>query len=152
MLNSALITPLNVFLAWLTIVSLILFIYSAYKLHKANKKINSKTQNEDKRLNELEQKALHDYQEIISNANRKASEIISQATQVNKDSKTSYESSVATLLQNQKNNLNVNSEAISKQHQQEIKELNQKIITLLTNVYKDIETSTKADFEPPSAL
>lgn len=147
MLNSAYITPLTVFLGWLTLVSLILFLYSAYKLRKLSKKINIETGSENARWKELEEKAQRDYQEIISSANKKAAEIISQANQINKDSMTSFNSSMTTMLENHKNSLNVNSQAISQEHQKEIRELNQKIITLLSNVYKDIETTTKADLE-----
>lgn len=152
MLNSAYITPLTVFLGWLTIVSLILFLYSTYKLRKLNKKVSIDSASEDKKWKELEEKAQRDYQEIISSANKKAAEIIAQANQVNKDSMTSFNTSMSTMIENHKRSLNVNSEAISKEHQKEIRELNQKIVTLLSNIYKDIETSAKTDLENYKAV
>ena len=147
MINSAYITPLNVFLAWLAAVSLVLFIYSFLKLRKANEKLGKRNSDEEKRWQELEIKAQNDYQEIISEANKKASEIIAQATAVNHDSVKSFEDSVSTMLHNQKANIEKQSEEISTKHEEEINELNNNIIKLLTNVYKEIETATRADLE-----
>ena len=147
MINTAYITPLNVFLVWLSAVSLVLFTYSFFKLRRANKKIGEKNADEEKRWKDLETKAQNDYQEIITIANKKASEIIAQAMQVNHDSVKTFEDSVSTMLQNQKSNIDQESKEIAKKHESEINELNNKIITLLTNVYKDIESATRTDLE-----
>ena len=147
MLNTAYITPLNVFLAWLAVVSLALFLYSFVRLKGANKKLDKRQSDENKRWQELEIKAEKDYQEIISVANKKASEIIAQAMQVNQDTVKTFENTVSTMLQNQKSNIEQKSEEISKKHEIEINELNNKIILLLTSVYKEIDSSTKAGLE-----
>ena len=152
MINTAYITPLNVFLAWLAAVSLVLFIYSFFKLRGANERLGKRNDEEEKRWKELELKAQNDYQEIISTANKKASEIIAQATQVSQDSVKTFENSVSTMLQNQKANIQKESEEISRKHEDEINELNNNIIKLLTNVYKDIESATRADFENYKAV
>jgi len=147
MLNTAYITPLNVFLAWLAVVSLALFLYSFIRLKITNKKLDKRQSDENKRWQELEIKAEKDYQEIISVANKKASEIIAQAMQVNQDTVKTFENTVSTMLQNQKSNIEQKSEEISKKHETEINELNNKIIILLTSVYKEIDSSTKAGLE-----
>ena len=152
MINTAYITPLNVFLAWLAVVSLVLFAYSFLKLKRANEKLGKRTDEEEKRWKELEVKAQNDYQEIISTANKRASEIIAQATVVNQDSVKSFEDSVTTMLHNQKGNIEQKAEEISKRHEDEINELNNKIIKLLTTVYKDIELATRADLENYKAV
>jgi F0F1-type ATP synthase membrane subunit b/b' len=152
MINTAYITPLNVFLAWLSVVSLVLFFYSFYRLKKSNEKLNIIGSDEDKRWKELEVKAQNDYQEIISEANKRASEIIAQATAVNHDSIKAFDDSVAKMIQNQKSNIEQKSEEISKKHEDEINELNNNIIKLLINVYKEIEIATRADLENYKAV
>lgn len=147
MINVVNITPLTVFLVWLSVVSLTLLFYSAYKLRNAYKKLSITSDEEKKRWQELEQKAQNDYQEIIAVANKKAEEIISQANNVNTKSVASFEDAITSMLQNQKDSLETNSLEISKKHEQEVKELNNKIIILLTNIYKDIESTSRADLE-----
>ncbi len=147
MISFAYLTSLNVFLIWLSVVSLILFSYCWLKLRNVNKKLGDDKKDEDKKWQELEAKAQRDYEELIHAANKKAEEIISKATKLNEETKITLENSASQMLENQKNELQNRSNEISKQHEEEIKELNNNIVLLLTNIYKDIESSTRTDLE-----
>lgn len=146
MINLSDITPVNIFFVWLSIVSTTLFLWATLSLKRTNQKIRDIKEQEEKKWQELENLAQKDYQEIIETANKKAQEIILRATQINHESTINLQNSVDRIVQNQNEALKEISLAFSSKHEEEVNEINKESIKLLTNVYKDIETSAKSDF------
>lgn len=140
-------SSLDIFLIWAAILGFSLFLYCGYKLRETNYKLNSVKNEEKNRWKDLELQAQKDYQKIIETANDKAQDIIFQAAQIQHESTTKFDNFVAQMLENQKTALNTTSSTLSKKHDEEISGLNNQILNLLTNVYKDIELSAKSDLE-----
>jgi len=140
-------SALDIFLLWASIIGFSLFLYSAYRLRETNRKLDSVKNEEKNRWKDLELQAQKDYQKIIETANNKAQDIIFQAAQIQHESTTKFDSFVEQMLENQKSALSTTSSALSKKHDEEINGLNNHILNLLTNVYKDIEVSAKTDLE-----
>jgi F0F1-type ATP synthase membrane subunit b/b' len=136
-----------VFFGWLAAFSLILFFYALYKLRISNQNLASQSATEKKRWADLELKAQHDYHEIIAVANKRASEIILQASKTHQDTAATFDESLSSLVENQKEVLRNKVDEISKKSENEINELDNNIILLLTNIYKDIELTTQQDLE-----
>lgn len=146
MINLSDFTPLNVLLAWASVFSVILFISSFIALKRTNKKLHRIKSEEENRWQELETKAQEDYLEILETANKKAQEIILQASQIRRDTSVNFQNSVDELLRAQKEVLENTSDSVSNQYREQIEKLNEDNTKLLANIYKDIETSAKADF------
>lgn len=145
MINLSSLSSLDIFLIWLSLISISLFTYSLFSLKKAKKDSKRILTQEEKRWHELEDKAQKDYQEILGTANSKAKEIISQATEINNQTANNFDESFNLILENQKKALESSSNSLSEKHLEEIDQLNKQSILILTNVYKDIENSAKAD-------
>lgn len=141
------LTPLNIFLFWLSIFSLSLFIFSFYKLRKSQKTYKNIKSKEDERWLDLELKAQKDYQEIIETANEKAKSIILEANHVNKNSSNNIESSIEEMINNQKKLLEESSLSLSSKYQERVDKVNNQNIELLTNMYKGIEKHANESFE-----
>ncbi len=141
------LTSIDIFLIWLSLVLLVLFLYT-FKAFKESEKKNKNTQNlEEKRWHELEEKAQKDYQQILETANKKAAEIISQATKIKNETEVNFNNSITTMLENQKKQMESSSSTLSRNHLQEMNRLNDQSIQILTNVYKDIELAARTDLE-----
>ncbi len=147
MINLSNLTRLDVFFAWLFVLSMTLFIYSILGLRRTHKKIADIKDHEEKRWQELEAKAQKDYQEILETANKKAQEIILEATQIRRDLTTNFQTAVDTVLQNQKEVLKNTSLSTSSKYQDQIEDINRENIKLLINVYKDIEMDVESNFQ-----
>src|SRR3990172_6951093 len=147
MINLSDLTPLNISLVWISVVSIILFLYLIKDLKQAQKKVKDIKSQEENRWRDLEAKAQKDYQAIIENANKKAEEIILQATQIRQENTANLQRSVDLMLDNQKQILQTTSTDISKKYQEQIEELNKQNIEILLNIYKDIEKNARSDFE-----
>jgi hypothetical protein len=137
----------NVFLLWLSFTSLGLFTYTAYKLNKTNKKLNSLSEEQSKKWVDIELKAQNDYQKIIDEANRKALEISRKATEVNNDSSAKLQQAVDEMVKNQKDALTSASSSILTTHKNEVTELNKHILEVAGKVYKDIEVNSRTDMQ-----
>jgi len=135
----------NVFLIWLSIASISLFGYAAYKLNKTNKRLDSLTDEQSKKWADLELKAQKDYQQIIEDANRKASEISHKAVEINTDSSLKLQQAIDEMLKNQKDALTNASSTLLKTHQEQVSELNKHILEVAGNIYKDIDNNSKND-------
>lgn len=144
---AAQLTSLNVFLIWLSLVSLGLFIYLAYKLNKANKRLNHLSSEESKKWQEIEDKAHRDSQAIIEAANKRASEITLKATDVNSDSSVKLQQTINAMLESQKEALEAASATVLKTHQEQVNELNRHILEVAGNIYKDIDTNSRQDMQ-----
>jgi hypothetical protein len=141
------LTSLNIFLIWLSIFFFVLFLYSFKQLRKFDKKNKIENAQEDKRWLELEEKAQKDYQAILEMANKRAEEIIFQATQIKNDTDNIFNSAFQALLENEKQALEKSATTLSNRHLEEIAKLNSESIALITKIYKDFELTTKADLE-----
>jgi F0F1-type ATP synthase membrane subunit b/b' len=141
------ITPITIFLLWASIIGFSLFIYAAYRLKELNNKIDDVKKEEKDRWRDLEIQAQKDYQKIIESANKKAQEIILQATQISHEGTTRFQNSVNEMLESQKKVLSSTSTSLAKKHEDEIIGLNDQILNLLTNIYKDIEVAAVKDLE-----
>lgn len=137
----------NVFLIWLSIVSLSLFIYVAHQLKHVNKKLGKLTDEENKKWQEQEVKAQNDYSEIIQAANKKASEITLRASEVNTEGNQKLQQTINEMLANQKAALDEASASVLATHRQQVAELNQHILEVSGNIYKDIDTKSRADMQ-----
>lgn len=136
------LNPLNVFLFWLSIFSISLFVYCAYKLNKANKNYEKLKDEKDKRWINLDLKAQKSYQEIIESANKKAAEITQKAAEINTESSVKLQRAIDIMLESQKAALENASSSILKTHQNQVNELNRHILEVSGNIYKDIETNS----------
>src|SRR3989344_3400403 len=101
MINLSDITAVNVFFAWLSLVSTTLFLWATISLKKTHQKMKEVKEQEEKRWHDLEDKAQLDYQKIIQAANRKAEEIILQAIELKHESVASLQTSQDAMIQNQ---------------------------------------------------
>ncbi len=137
----------NVFLIWLSIASISLFGYTAYKLNKTNKRLDSLTDEQSKKWADLELKARTDYQQIIEDANKKASEISHKALEINNDSGIKLQQAIDEMLKNQKEELTNTSAEVLKTHQEQVMQLNKHILEVAGNIYKDIETNSRNDMK-----
>lgn len=146
MINLSDFTTLNVFLAWLVVLSVTLLFPSILALRRSNKKLGKIKEQEGKRWHELEDKAQRDYQEILEAANKRAQEIILEASQIKSDTVSGFQNSVDRLLSTQKEALGNTSLSLSNKYKEQIEKLNEDNIKLLINIYKDIEESAKSDF------
>lgn len=141
------LSSLDIFLIWTVIVVLALLAYFLIKLIRLNKLFDSVKKEEKQRWQDLEMQAQKDYHSIIETANKKAQEIIFNAAQIEHESTTKFHDTVKEMLENQKLALNTTSSTLQKKHEEEINALNNEILNLLTNVYKDIEMTAKTDLE-----
>lgn len=139
-------TSLNIFFAWLSVASTILFIWATLSLKRLQQKIREIKEEEEKRWQDATDKAQKDYQEIIETANKKAQEITLRATQISHESVVNLQNSLGEMLQNQQDYFKEISSAVSKKQDEEINKINDEHIKMLVNIYKDIENSAKADF------
>lgn len=146
MINLSDFTPLNTFLAWLSVFIVTLFFFSVIAMVRSNRKLRNIREQEEKRWLELEEKAQKDYQEILENANKRAQEIILEASQIKRDTSAGFQSSVDRILNAQKEFLQDTSLSTSDKYKQEIEKVNDENIKLLINIYKDIEVTAKTDF------
>lgn len=141
------LTTLNVFLVWLSAVSLGLFAFVFYKLRNTSKKLNKLSGEESNKWKEIEDKALRDSQSIIESANKKASEITLKATEINNESSVRLQQAIDEVLKNQKQVLDDASTSILRTHQEQVGELNKHILEVAGNIYKDIDTNSRADMQ-----
>lgn len=141
------LTSLNVFLIWLSLVSFGLFLYLAYKLRKVNKKLDSVSLDDSKKLQELETKALNESQAIIEAANKRAAEMTLKANEINSESSQKLQQTIDAMLESQKEALVNVSATVLKTHQEQVNELNRHILELAGNIYKDIDTNSRADIQ-----
>ena len=146
MINLSDITAVNVFFAWLSLVSTTLFLWATISLKKTYQKMKEVKEQEEKRWHDLEDKAQLDYQKIIQAANRKAEEIILQAIELKHESVASLQTSQDAMIQNQAEVMKQISEDLFSKQREEVNKINEENIKILTNVYKDIEESAKSDF------
>ncbi|MBI2621945.1 MAG: hypothetical protein HYW63_04880 [Candidatus Levybacteria bacterium] len=146
MINLSDFTTLDIFLAWLVIVSTTLFLWATYTLRNTNQRIKDIKDQEEKKWKDLEDKAQRDYQEILQSANKKAQEIILRATEVRQEGVMGFQDSAQKMFEAQKEAIKQISLALSNKYETELKKINEEHIKLLINIYKDIETSAKSDF------
>lgn len=146
MINLSDITAVNVFFAWLSLVSTTLFLWATLSLKKTYQKMKEVKEQEEKRWHDLEDKAQGDYQKLLQAANKKAEEIILQAIELKHESVASLQNSQDTMIQNQTEALKQISEDLFSKQQEEVNKINEENIKILINIYKDIEESAKSDF------
>lgn len=146
MINLSNLTPLNVFLIWLSFFSLSLFVISVFYSRRNQKKLEEAKDREEKRWEELELKAQKDYQEVIETANNKAQEIILQATELKADTTNNFQSSIEIMLEEQEKLLKEASLALSKKFQEQANAINSDNVEMLSNIYKDIELNAKTSY------
>ena len=146
MLTLSDLSYLDIFFAWLSLVSITLFLYATLSLRRVNKKLEDVKENESRRWQEIEEKAQKDYQGILQTANKKAQEILFQATQIKHESALGLQNATDGMIQNQTEALKQVSDILSKKHEEEINRINEENIKILINIYKDIEESAKTDF------
>lgn len=146
MVNLSDITTVNIFFAWLSIVSATLFIWATFSLKRTHQKIRDIKEQEEKKWKDLEDKAQKDYQQLLETANKKAQDIILRATQISHESTINLQNSVDRMVQSQNEALKEISLDFSNKHEEQANEINKESIKLLTNIYKDIEISAKSDF------
>lgn len=139
------LTTLNVFLIWLSVVCLGLFVFVTYKLTKANKNLGRLSKEESKKWQDLETKAAQDAQAIIEAANKRAAEITLKASEVNNESSLKLQKTIDAIMANQKEALENVSSTILKTHQEQVSQLNRHILEVAGNIYKDIDTNSRAD-------
>ncbi len=139
------LTSLNVFLTWLSVVSLGLFIFLAYKLKKANKKLGTLSLEQNKKWQDIEAHAQQEAQGIIETANKRASEITLKAIDVNTQSSQKLQETIDAMLTSQKQALESASATVLKTHREQVTQLNNHILEVSTNIYKDIDTNSRAD-------
>ena len=147
MINLPEITSVNIFLIWLSIFFFVLFLYSYLKLRKNDEKNEKNNNQQEKKWLELENKAQKDYQEVLEAANKRAQEIILQATDIKRETDNKFNSAFETLLTSQKMSLEKSTTTLSSRHLEEIAKLNNDSIALITKIYKDYEVTTKADLD-----
>lgn len=138
---------LDIFLLWISIVSVSWFVYSFFELRKLHKKMRHSKLAEEKRWREIEAKAQKDYQEILETANKKAEEIIQNSTRISFDISSSLKQTVGKALLDHKSSLDTTSLTLTSKYAGELEEINKYNLKLLTNVYKDIEIDAKTKFE-----
>lgn len=146
MINLSDITAVNVFFAWLSLVSTTLFLWATLSLKKTYQKMKGLKEQEEKKWKDLEDKAQVDYQKLLQAANRKAEGIILQAIELKHESVANLQSSQDTMIQNQTEALKQISEELFNKQREEVNKINEENIKILTNIYKDIEESAKSDF------
>ena len=146
MINLPNLSSLDIFLIWLSIFSFSLFLISVVYAKRNSKKSEEIKEKEEDRWDDLELKAHEDYQKIIESANKKAEEIILQATEIKRDSTDNLQESVEIMLEDQKKILENASAALSKEFEDQLKEVNDNNILLLKNIYKGIETDVQSDY------
>ncbi len=146
MINLPNLSSLDIFLIWLSIFSFSLFLISVVYAKRNSKKSEEIKEKEEDRWDDLELKAHEDYQKIIESANKKAEEIILQATEIKRDSTDNLQESVEIMLEDQKKILENASAALSKEFEDQLKEVNDSNILLLKNIYKGIETDVQSDY------
>lgn len=147
MINLPNLNTLDIFLVWLSVFSISLFFISIFYARRNQEKIEKIKDNEEKKWEDLELKAQVDYQNIIESANKKAEEIILQATQIKQETTNNLQDSVDMMLEDQKKILEEASTALSKKFEQQINEVNTNNIELLKNIYKGIESDVQADYQ-----
>ena len=146
MINLSEITPINIFFAWLSLVSITLFLWITFTLKRTHQKIKDIKELEEKKWKDLEDSAQRDYQEIISAANKKAQEIILRSTEIRQESLVTLQDSVNELMKAQNEAIKEISSAVSDKYEKLASQINEDNIKLLINIYKDIESSAKLDF------
>ena len=147
MINLPEVTSVNIFLIWLSIFFFVLFLYSFLKLRKIAKNDAINNDRQQKKWLELENKAQKDYQEVLEAANKRAQEIILQATDIKKETDSKFNSAFEALITSQKMSLEKSTISLSNRHLEEIAKLNDESIALITKIYKDYEVTTKADLD-----
>lgn len=147
MINLSEITYVDIFFAWLSVVSTTLFIWATFSLKRTHEKIKEIKEQEEKRWKDLEDKAQRDYQEVLEAANKKAQEIILQATQISHESTINLQNSMDRMLNNQNTALRQISKSLSRKHEEQVNQIIENSIKILTNTYKNIELTTNSDFE-----
>jgi flagellar biosynthesis/type III secretory pathway protein FliH len=108
--------------------------------------LEQEEKNAGKKWMELESKSYRDYQEIIQSANKKAEEIILQATELKEDTGSNFQNSVNMLLEEQEKLLKDASSALSKKFQEQAEEVNHNNVEMLSNIYKDIEKNAEESY------
>jgi SHS2 domain-containing protein len=146
MLNLPALSVSDVFLIWLSLLSLTLFVLATHSLKRLNKKLSETKQEESTRWQDLELKAQKEYQEIIENANKKAGEIMLSATQLKHETSVNLQVTADDMLAQQAQALKQITIAVAKKHEEQLKALNDDNIKVLSNIYKELQQSAKNDF------
>lgn len=146
MINLPDLSPLNVFLIWLSIFSISLFFISVIYARRSLKKTEEIKEKEENRWDDLELKAHEDYQRVIESASKKAEEIILHASEIKQETTNELQESVEIMLEDQKKVLEEASLALSKKFEDQLKQVNDNNIQMLKNIYKGIENDVESDY------
>jgi hypothetical protein len=140
------LNTLNILLGWIAVFSTSILLITVGALIKSHRQIQRLREEEKAKWQELEVRAQREYQEIIQNANKKAQEIMLQSIQIKKDATNNFQSSLDSIVQNQKDVLSNTSLEVTGKYKELIERANQQNIDILTNIYKDIEKQAKNSY------